>query len=119
MLQIVAIRAIYNKFEHIKRDQALSKQAIIFVTETWIHTNHHHDLEMEGFFSAFANQGRGKGVGVYFKKDAIVEKCEETLYQFIKFKDETKIIFCIYLSKGVDYKQVVTHTSNGSDESQS
>ena len=65
--------------------------------------------ELCGYQSAFANGiiGRGKGVGVFFKKDALVEVCEKERYQFIKFKNRDVTIFCLYLSKGCDFDRLV------------
>ena len=78
---------------------------MIFVTETWGDTYTYFNLE--GYNCAFANQGRGKGMGVFFKKDASIQKCEQDLFQFIKLRKETITVFCIYISKGCDFKKVV------------
>ena len=77
---------------------------MIFVTETWGDTYTYFNLE--GYNCAFANQGRGKGVGVFFKKDASIQKCEQDLFQFIKLRKETITGFCIYISKGCDFKKI-------------
>ena len=64
---------------------------------------------LEGYESAFANgiTGRGKGVGVFFKKNALIEVCEKEKYQFIKFSNEKITIFCLYVSKGCDFNLLV------------
>ena len=79
---------------------------------------------MKGYTSAFANgttgKERGKGVGVFFKKDAKIEMCEEEFYQFIKFKKEEITIFCLYISKECEFGQLVdslkSYEFNNKDE---
>ena len=66
---------------------------------------------LDGYNSAFANckngNGRGKGVGIFYRNDSNIEICEEDLYQFVKYKNANCTIFCVYLSKGCDFNQVV------------
>merc|ERR1711973_317317 len=38
---------------------------------------------------------------------AEIEVCEEDLYQFIKFKTKSVTIFCLYISKGCNFRQLV------------
>ena len=83
---------------------------IIFVTETWKDPKSDKTYHLNGFDSAFANgktETKGKGVGVFFRKDAFIEICEEELYQFIKLKTENMTIFCLYISKGCNFSQIV------------
>ena len=108
----VNIRSLAKNFEFLEKDETMLQHETIFVTETWRETNHPQPPKLEGYISAFANKGRGKGVGIFFRKDADIEICEETLFQFIKYKNENNTIFCIYLSKGCDYKKVVDNLKN-------
>ena len=104
-LSFVNIRSLRKNFEYLQTDQNMLEHEMIFVTETWGDTYTYFNLE--GYNCAFANQGRGKGVGVFFKKDASIQKCEQDLFQFIKLRKETITVFCIYISKGCDFKKVV------------
>ena len=108
----VNIRSLAKNFEYLEKDETMLQHETIFVTETWRDPNYQQTPDLNGYASAFANKGRGKGVGVFFKKDAGIETCEETLFQFVKFKTENNTIFCIYLSKGCDFKQVVNSLKN-------
>ena len=65
--------------------------------------------KLDGYKSAFANgkTGKGKGVAVFFRDNARIETCEEELYQFIKFENEDITIFCLYISKGCEFKQLI------------
>ena len=56
---------------------------------------------------AHGTEGRARGVGVFFKKDAVIEICEQEQYQFIKFKTDSLTIFCLYVSKGCNFVQLV------------
>ena len=47
------------------------------------------------------------GVGIFYRNDSNIEICEEDLYQFVKYKNANYTIFCVYLSKGCDFNQVV------------
>ena len=109
----INIRSLSKNFEHLERDELMLQNKFIFVTETWIESYHDTDNKnLKDYQCAFANKGRGKGVGVYFEKDGQIEKCEENLYQFIKFQINKITIFCIYLSKGCDFKKVVNSLKN-------
>lgn len=104
----VNIRSLAKNFEHLETDEVMLQNKIIFVTETWIEDHHDTDnFNLTGYQHAFSNKGKGKGVGVYFEKDAEIEKCQQSLFQFIKFKIQHITIFCTYLSKGCDFKQIV------------
>ena len=60
---------------------------------------------LDGYQSAFANglNAKGKGVGVFFKRDGLIEICEEDKFQFVKFKTGAVTIFCSYVSKSCDF----------------
>ena len=49
------------------------KHDTIFETETWRDIKHQHTPALNGYFSAFANKGKGKGVGLFYRKDAVIE----------------------------------------------
>lgn len=104
----VNIRSIRRNLEHLQLDHVMLQEELIFVTETWIES-WMEKPELTDFQSAFAlgKTGRGKGVGVFFKKDAKIEVCEEELYQFIKFRAKEFTIFCLYISKGCDFNELV------------
>ena len=105
----VNIRSVNANFEFLEDDEVMKEHDIIFVTETWMDAKSDKTYNINGYHSAFANgkTGRGKGVGVFFKKDASIEVCEEELYQFIKLKNESVTIFCLYISKGCQFSQIV------------
>ena len=108
----VNIRSLSKNLQYLEKDVVMLKHDTIFVTETWICPNFEQTLYLDGFDSDFASKGRGKGVGVFFKRDARIETCEETLFQFIKFKQQNSAIFCIYISKGCDFREVVNSLKN-------
>ena len=101
---MVNIRSLNKHGKHLARDDIMLQYDIIFVTEIWQKT-----FDIEGYKSAFAHgaTGKARGVGVFFKKDANIEICQEELYQFIKFKTEDITIFCLYVSKGCDFGKLV------------
>ena len=106
----VNIRSLNKNFEFLEDDNLMKQLDIIFVTETWKDPKSDKTYHLNGFDSAFANgktETKGKGVGVFFKKDAFIEICEEELYQFIKLKTENVTIFCLYISKGCNFSQIV------------
>jgi exonuclease III len=105
----VNIRSLNANFEFLEDDELMKELDIIFVTETWMDSKIQKTYQIDGYNSAFANgkTARGKGVGVFFKKDPSIEICEEELYQFIKLKNEHVTIFCLYISKGCHFSQVV------------
>jgi hypothetical protein len=106
---MVNIRSLNKHGKHLARDGVMLQYDIIFVTEIWQKT-----FDIEGYMSAFAHgtTGRARGVGVFFKKDANIEVCQEELYQFIKFKTEDITIFCLYVSKGCDFGKLVQSLCN-------
>ena len=106
---MVKIRSLNKHGKHLARDHIMLQYNIIFVTEIW-----QKNFNIEGYMSAFAHgtTGRAKGVGVFFKKDANIEICQEELYQFIKFKTEDITIFCLYISKGCDFGKLVQSLCN-------
>ena len=57
-------------------------------------------------------RGKGKGVGVFFRRDAEIQVCEEELYQFIRFKSSQVTIFCLYVSKGCNFGHLVQSLKN-------
>ena len=99
------IRSLNKNFEHLETDSIMLQKEIIFVTETWKDVRHENTFNLNGYMAAFAHgkTGKGKGVAVYFKKEANIEVCERELYQFIKLKNETVTIFCLYISKGCNF----------------
>ena len=105
----VNIRSLNANFEFLEDDELMKELDVIFVTETWMDSKSKRTYKLDGYNSAFANgkTARGKGVGVFFRKDAAVEVCEEELYQFIKLKNECLTIFCLYISRGCEFSQVV------------
>ena len=77
---------------------------IIFVTETWRDSKSQKTYSLDGYQNAFANgkTEKGKGVAVLLK-----EVCEEDLYQFIKFSNRNVTIFCLYISKGCNFDNII------------
>ena len=84
----VNIRSLSKNLEYLEKDKVMLNHGTIFVTETWRDINNQQIPILGGYKSAFANKGNGKGVGIFFKKDAFIEKCEETMFQFIKYKNK-------------------------------
>ena len=87
----------------------LLQKEIVFVTETWNDPKSPKIHYINGYQSAFANgkTGKGKGVGVFYKCAAQIEVCEEDLFQFIKLMNQRATIFCVYVSKGCNFAQLV------------
>ena len=104
---VVNIRSLSKNLEYLEKDKVMLNHGTIFVTETWRDINNQQIPILGGYKSAFANKGNGKGVGIFFKKDAFIEKCEETMFQFIKYENENATIFCIYMSKGCNFRKIV------------
>ena len=105
----VNIRSINKNFQYLEQDSTMLKMDVIFLTETWKDAKHVKTYELDGFESAFANgkSPMGKGVGVFFRKDARIEICQEELFQFIKFQHPKVTIFCLYITKGCNYMQLI------------
>ena len=95
------IRSLNKHYEDLTKDRTMMKFQTIFVVETWMLKD--EKINMENYYSEFANQGRGKGVGVFYKIDSAVEKYAEELFQFIKLKIKNMTIFCAYVSKGCNW----------------
>ena len=69
----VNIRSLAKNFEYLEINEAMVKHDTIFETETWRDIKHQHTPALNGYFSAFANKGKGKGVGLFYRKDAVIE----------------------------------------------
>ena len=107
-LSFVNIRSLSKNLSNLVADDVMMKNEVVFVTETWVNPEIPKHYNVEGYENAFANmKGRGKGVGVYFSRDAQIEVCEKELYQFIKLRNEECTIFCLYASKGCDFQEIV------------
>ena len=106
----VNIRSLNKNLEHLEVDNIMLQKDIVFVTETWRDPKSFKTYSLEGYHhSAFADgkTGKGKGVGVFYKCHANIEVCEEDLFQFIKLKHQMATIFCLYVSKGCNFSQLV------------
>ena len=90
-------------------DSVLLQQEIIFVTETWKDDRIPKSYKLDGYKSAFANgiNAKGKGVGVFFKRDGLIEICEEDKFQFIKFKTGAVSIFVCTYQKAVTFTSLL------------
>ena len=83
------------------------KEDFIFVLETWMEPQNDKTYHLDGYEAVFAKRGRGKGIGIFYRKDANIEVCNKELYQFIKLKNGINTIFCVYASKGCNFEHLV------------
>ena len=87
---------------------------IIFVKETWKDPRFQKIYAINGYDFAFAREktSKGKGIGVFFKRDAQIEICEEEFYQFIKLKNQDMTVFCLYVLKDYVFSNLVESLKN-------
>ena len=105
---LVNIRSLNKNLQYLGCDSVMLRNDVVFVTETWHDSKIHKIHKLDGYQSVFANgTAKGKGAGVFFRSDATIEVCEEELYQFIKFSNPKITIFCLYVSKGCDFGQLI------------
>ena len=111
---LLNIRSLKKNLEHLQNDQIMLKEDIIFVTETWKEPESQTNYDIDGYKNVFAHgtPARGKGVGVYFKNDAVIDTCEEELYQLVKYKAPRITVFCLYVSKGCNFHHLVQTLKN-------
>ena len=103
----VNIRSLQKHFEDLKIDDFMLKQEIIFVLATWMDPESKQNFELNGYESEFVKRGRGKGIGVFYKTKAVIEVCNQDLYQFIKVESKKCTIFCLYASKGCPMDKLI------------
>ena len=64
------VRSLRKHIEDVRSDPVLQQADILFVQETWLTAaeNRQGVYQLEGYRSAFASQGAGKGVGLYVRE---------------------------------------------------
>jgi len=97
------IRSLPKHHSHLIHDSKIRGQ-VIALQETWCsRDNENQNLELPGYQVHFVNQGRGKGVVTYFKKEFYVTgEMNTDKYQISKVSCEEFDVLNIYLSKGAN-----------------